>query len=177
MVDGYYYGWGMSNFRTVIEQWTKFGVFDVLLPLLLVFTLVFAILEKINIFNNRGVHLVISLVLAFFAVTNVGVSMFFMYLFSHLALGIAVLLVMIVLLGIALKPEGETWNWVFGIAGAILILVALSKAEFFTYVFGPNAFYWMEQNAATLVLLFIIILAVIAVFVGVGKEKKEDSKQ
>lgn len=170
MVDGYYYGFGFSNFRAVIDQWTQFGVFDVLLPLLLVFTLVFAILEKINIFKNRGVHIVIALVLAFFAITNVGVSMFFMYLFSNLAIGIAVLLVMIILLGVALRPEDDTWKWILGIAGGILILVALSKAGFFSYALGPDFMYWMQQNAAALILIIIIILAVIAVFIGVGSE-------
>lgn len=172
MVDSYYYGWGINNFRTVIDQWAQFGVFDVLLPLLLVFTLVFAILEKINIFKNRGVNLVISLVLAFFAITNSVVSMFFMYLFSNLAIGIAVLLIMIILLGLALEPEEGTWKWIFGIAGGFLILIALSKAGFFSYAVGPDFFYWMQQNAAALILLIIVALAVIAVIVGVGAEKK-----
>ncbi len=165
------YGWGMSSFRTVIDQWAQFGIFDVLLPLLLVFTLVFAILEKINIFKNRGVNLVIALVLAFFAITNPYVSVFFMYLFSNLAIGIAILLVMIILLGIAFKPEEKTWQWVFGIGGFILLLVVLAKSGFFTYVFGANAFYWMQQNSAALILVFIVAFVIVALVVGVGGEK------
>ncbi|MCX8193797.1 MAG: hypothetical protein N3G19_00305 [Candidatus Pacearchaeota archaeon] len=176
MVDGFYSGWGVTEFRQVIEQWAQFGLFDVLLPLLLVFTLVFAILEKINIFKNRGVNLVIALVLAFFAVTNPAVSIFFMYLFSNLAIGVAVLLVMIILVGFALKPEGKTWEWVFGIGGAILLLVILAKSGFFSYVFGPNAWYWMQQNASWIILLIIIALAIIGVVVGVGGEKEKNSK-
>lgn len=172
----YVYGWGPSDFRQVIQQWAQFGVFDVLLPLLLVFTLVFAILEKINIFKNRGVHLVIAIVLAFFAVTNPAVSIFFMYLFSNLAIGVAILLAMIVLVGFALKPEGATWQWVFGIGGAILLLIALAKSGFFNYVFGPNAWYWMQQNAATLFLVIIIALAMVGVVVGVGGEKGKSFK-
>ncbi|MEM4153100.1 MAG: hypothetical protein QXK80_03230 [Candidatus Pacearchaeota archaeon] len=175
MVDGFYFG-GMTEFRQVIEQWAQFGLFDVLLPLLLVFTLVFAILEKINIFKNRGVHLVISLVLAFFAITNPVVSVFFMYLFSNLAIGVAIILAMIVLVGFALKPEGDTWQWVFGIGGAFLLLIALAKSGFFTYVFGPNAWYWMQQNASWMILLIIIALAVIGVVVGVGGEKGKSFK-
>ncbi len=172
MVDGFgYYGFGMSAFRDVIEQWARFGVFDVLLPLLLVFVLVFAILEKINVFKNRGVNLVIALVLGFFAVTNPYVSVFFMYLFSNLAIGIAILLVMVVLLGIALQPEEETWKWVFGVGGFILLLIVLAKAGFFGYALGPNAFYWMQQNAASLILLLVVIGVVVFLLASVKGEK------
>ncbi|MGB9707945.1 MAG: hypothetical protein ACPLXC_01290 [Candidatus Pacearchaeota archaeon] len=174
MVDGYgYYGFGMSAFRDVLEQWASFGVFDVLLPLLLVFVLVFAILEKISIFNNRGVNLIIALVLAFFAVTNPYVSVFFMYLFSNLAIGIAILLVMIVLLGVSLEPGKDTWNWVFGIGGLVLLLIVLAKAGFFNYALGSNVWYWMQQNAASLILLLIVVGVVVFLLVSVKNEKKE----
>lgn len=171
MVDGFSYGFGMSSFRDVIEQWARFGVFDVLLPLLLVFVLVFAILEKINLFKNRGVNLVIALILAFFAVTNPYVSIFFMYLFSNLAIGIAILLVMIVLLGVALKPDEKTWQWVFGAGGFVLLLIVLAKAGFFNYVLGPNVWYWMQQNAASLILLVIVVGVVVFLIASVKGEK------
>ena len=169
MTDGFY-GWGMSGFRQVIDQWAQFGVFDVLLPMLLVFVLVFAILEKINIFKNRGVHLVIALILGFLAITNPYVSVFFMYLFSNLAIGIAILLVMIILLGVALKPEEGTWQWVFGIGGGILLLIVLSKTGFFTYALGPNALYWMQQNAAAMILVLVIGIILVGLLIGVKKE-------
>lgn len=172
-MDGYgYYGFGLTSFRQVMEQWAQFGVFDVLLPLLLIFVLVFAILEKINLFKNRGVNLIISLVVAFFAITNTYVSIFFMYLFSNLAVGIAILLVMIVLLGVALKPEEKTWQWVFGIGGAFLLLIVLEKAGFFTYIFGPAVWYWIHQNLASLILLLVIIGVVIFLYASVKTEKQ-----
>jgi hypothetical protein len=177
MVD-YIPGFGTSAFRTVIDQWAQFGVFDILLPLLLVFTLVFAILEKINIFHNRGVNVVISLVIGFFSVTNPYVSVFFMYLFSNIAIGIAVLLVMIVLLGVSLKPDTSSWQWIFGIAGGILLLIAITKAGFLQYVFGTGGMAFLQQNSAAIILILIVGLLIVGVIFGAkGFQKKTEIRQ
>lgn len=101
-----YYGWGWTGFREIIMQWQQIGVFDVVLPLLLVFTVVYAILDKIGILgDNKAINIIISLVLAFFAVSNVYVSGFFMYLFSYTGIGIAILLAAVVLLGLFAKKK------------------------------------------------------------------------
>jgi hypothetical protein len=40
-----------SNFREIIEFFARIGIYDVVLPFLLVFTIVFAILEKTRVFG------------------------------------------------------------------------------------------------------------------------------
>ncbi len=45
-----------SQFRGIIEFFDKIGVYDVLLPFLLVFTIVFAILEKTKIFGVEKIE-------------------------------------------------------------------------------------------------------------------------
>ena len=48
------------------------GFFDVLLPFLLVFTLVFAMLQKIGVLGaDKKIDLIVSLVLAFLAIRSV----------------------------------------------------------------------------------------------------------
>lgn len=44
-----------STFRGIIEFFARLGVYDVVLPFLLVFTLVFAILEKTKLFGTESV--------------------------------------------------------------------------------------------------------------------------
>ena len=41
-----------SVFRGIIEFFEKIGIYDVVLPFLLVFTIVFAILEKTKVFGT-----------------------------------------------------------------------------------------------------------------------------
>jgi mannitol-specific phosphotransferase system IIBC component len=45
-----------SNFRVAIEFFDKIGIYDVVLPFLLVFTIVFAILEKTKVFGTETVE-------------------------------------------------------------------------------------------------------------------------
>jgi len=174
MVDvfsGGYYGYSMEGFRSVIAQWSQFGVFDILLPLILIFAVVFAILEKINIFKNRGVNLLIAMVVGFFTISNPYVSGFFMYLFSNLGLGIAIMLALIILLGVALKPDEATWKWVFGIVGGIIFLIVLAKSGAFQVLLGDQFVFWLQQNSAFSILIVFVILAVIAVLTGFKKEQ------
>jgi len=53
------------NFENTIEVLDSWGVTDVLIPFLLIFTIVFAILEKTKIFgeNKKNINIIISLVL------------------------------------------------------------------------------------------------------------------
>lgn len=44
-----------STFRGIIEFFARLGIYDVVLPFLLVFTLVFAILEKTKLFGTESV--------------------------------------------------------------------------------------------------------------------------
>ncbi|MBI3051776.1 hypothetical protein HYY74_04950 [Candidatus Woesearchaeota archaeon] len=73
-----------SNFRTVIEFFDKIGLFDVLLPFLLVFTLMFALLEKTKVFGvekiatkdgaeeytRKNMNAMVAFAVAFFVVAS-----------------------------------------------------------------------------------------------------------
>lgn len=170
-MDAYYYGWGTQGFRQIMEQWAQYGFFDVLLPLILVFTIVFAILEKTELFKNRGVNIIIALVIGFFTVSNVYVSGFFMYLFSNLALGVAILLCLLILIGIAIKPEGESWMWIFGIAGGLLFLVVLGRSGAFKMMCAENCSFWFQQNIPWIIMLVFVALVIVGVAIAAKKEE------
>ena len=56
------------DFRSILEIWRNAGIFDIILPFLLIFALVFAILEKSKILgSNRAVYAIISLAISFCA--------------------------------------------------------------------------------------------------------------
>jgi len=167
---------GMGGFYQIIEQWQQFGVFTVLLPLILVFAIVFAILEKINILNNRGVHLVIALAVGFFTISNPYISAFFMPLFANLAIGIAILLVLIILIGLAIKPSDKSFPYIFGIVGGILFIVILARTGMFKLLFGENVNIWLSQNSAWIVLFIFLVLIAVGVMVGAKKEASMEFK-
>lgn len=171
MADVLYSPFMSGGFYSLIEQWQQFGVFTVLLPLVLVFAIVFAILEKINILNNKGVHLVIALAIGFFTVSNPYVSSFFLPLFSNLGLGIGIVLVLIILVGLAIKPDSGAFKWIFGIVGGIIFIVILGRTGMFKYMLGDDIGYWISMNSSWLVLIIFLVLIAIGVMVGAHDEK------
>jgi hypothetical protein len=171
-----YYGWGWTGFREIIMEWQRVGFFDVVLPLLLIFAIVYAILDKIKILGeNKAVNIIISLALAFFAVSNLYVSAFFMYLFSYTGVAIAILLAAIILLGLFLKGDDDNkWRWILGFGGFILFVWVLSRAtsDFGVSFFGPNFSWWLSQNLYWMLILLFIGGAIVAIVVASGGRKK-----
>ena len=160
-------------------QWQQIGFFDVVLPLLLIFTVVYAILDKIKVLgDNKAINIIISLVLAFFAVSNLYVSQFFMYLFSYTGIAIAILLAAIVLLGLFAKEKENMWKWIFGFGGFILFIWVLSRAtsDFGVSLFdlGPEFQWWISNNIYWILPILFIAGAVVAVVLASGKKNKEE---
>ncbi len=172
-----YYGWGWTGFREIIMQWQQVGFFDVVLPLLLVFAVVYAILEKINVLGeNKAINIIISLILAFFAVSNLYISNFFMYLFSYTGVAIAVLLAAIVLLGLfAGDKDQRAWKWIFGFGGFILFIWVLSRAtsDFGISFLGPDFSWWISYNIYWILPILFVAGAVLAVVLSQGRKGKE----
>ena len=171
MSNGYYPAFGWTSLYQVMQQWEQFGVFTVIFPLILVFAVVFAILEKVDLFKNRGVHLLVALVIGFFTISNPYVSGFFMYFFSNLALGIIILIGLVILLGIALKPDDDTWTKIFTFAGGAIFLFVLIRSGALKILIGENFWYWFQVNSA-LVLIGIIVIVMIVIVLTSGFKKK-----
>lgn len=173
MVD---YGF-VGGFREIVIQMSQYGVFDVLMPFVLVFALVFAILEKVDLLKNKGVNLVLAIIIAFFTISNTYISSFFMFLFANLALGVAILLVLVILLGFSLKEEEDKdiWKWIFGVAGGALFLVVIGRSGLLNVLFGNNYYYIIQQNAPLIIILLIIGLMIFAIYNS--SKKPEENKQ
>lgn len=174
MVSSYYPTYGYGAWSQLMATWQQYGVFTVLLPLVLVFAVVFAILERINLFRNKGVHLLIALVIGFFTISNPNVSFFFQAIFGNLVLGIVVLVVVIILLGLAVKPDTKSWTAIFGIVGGALLLVVLARPTFtggpspLRMLLGEGFWFWAQRNAPMLI-IFIVLAVAIGAIVAAGK--------
>ncbi|NQU79409.1 hypothetical protein HQ545_06600 [Candidatus Woesearchaeota archaeon] len=70
----------VSTFRGVLEFFVRLGIYDVILPFLLVFTVVFAVLEKSKVFGvektkdgdftKKNINAMVAFVTAFFVVAS-----------------------------------------------------------------------------------------------------------
>lgn len=166
---GGYYVFNFDNFFALAHQ---LGLFTTLLPFLLIFCIVYSILLRIDVFRKvPPANVIISLVVAFFALTNYYISYFMQRLFSNLAIALIVFLAVIILFGlfnIDISSKGEK-NIFIGLAtlGSIIVV---AKA------FSPHWEYYLLPYIQFIFPLLIIILAVAAIVFASRKEEEEKKK-
>ena len=130
-----------TAFRGIIEFFGKIGVYDVILPFLLVFTLVFALLEKTKVlgteevgghkYTRKNLNAMMAFVMAFLVIA----SSRLVEVLSKISANVVVLLLAVVLFLLLIGSfykEGEpvflegNWKWFFMLimfAGIVIIFL------------------------------------------------------
>jgi len=155
---------------SVLVEWESLGVFSYVLPFLLIFAVVFAILSKLKIFeDNRAINMIISLAIALLSLQFGFVSNFFAEIFPRMGVGIAILLVALILFGAFINWKSDKTPWIFFGIGAV-IFVFILFLTFSSYSWWGS--YWFEQYRDLIVVGIVIIAVIVAITVS-GKKKAE----
>src|SRR3989344_3697846 len=107
----------------IISSFETFGVFDVALPFILIFTIAFAVMQKIQLFgaNKKNIDLIVSLVLAFLAIRNI----FLIGLLNRFLPNIAMFLIIILMFLLLLGTFGGQFSGFSGYMGVIAAIISL----------------------------------------------------
>lgn len=165
------YGYYNGVFGEMLNEWEQMGIFSYALPFLLIFALVFGILEKVKIFkDNKAINGVIALVIGLLALQYDFVPMFFSQLFPRLGVGLSIILVILILTGLFINPKnkGLMNGLFFGsliIAAAVLIFTSGSV--------GWQGGYWFYDNWKEIV-YFVAFIAAIGAIIGMTKQQDEN---
>ncbi|MEM3075007.1 MAG: hypothetical protein QW727_03660 [Candidatus Pacearchaeota archaeon] len=158
----------------ILQQWADLGIFFYVLPGLLIFALVYAILYKINIMGgsspqeNRGVYAIISIAIALLSLQFDVVPTFFQIIFPKLGVGLSIILTFIILGGLFVdlsKPSGGRLIF-FTVAAVLAIIILLTSFNDYSWWTGS---FWQENISA--IIAGIIILVFIAIVVGAGSKE------
>ena len=152
--------------QDILVQWQNAGVFDYVLPFLLIFTIIFGILEATNIVGkNKGVHVIIALVVGLMALRLGFVQAFFTEIFPRLGVGLAVILALLIMTGLFIN-KGEAKYWMYGIAaiGVIIWIIVLVGSFNTVGWFGTSGSFFGDYAGLIIgaVLLIGVIIAVVA---------------
>jgi hypothetical protein len=189
-----------SVFRGTIEFFEQLGLFDVVLPFLLVFTIIFAILEKTKVlgteeiegkkWTKKNLNAMTAFVIAFITVASSQLVEIITKVSSHVVLLLLLSVFFLLLVGSFFK-EGEGvflpkgWDTVFMVIMflgiALIFLSAIETKDGTTWLRAGGE--WLADNAssqavASIILLVIIIGAIFFITIPRGspaksKEKKE----
>ena len=168
-----------SAFRGVITFLDQIGIYDVVLPFLLVFTIIFAILEKTSIFGHetingvsytkKNLNSMVAFVIAFLVVASSRLVATINEALANVVLLLLLSISFLMLVGSFYK-EGEDvaltgkWRTFFMTAMFIGILVIFLHAirtsdgeSFLVWLWEYLSDYWTTNFVATIILLIFII--------------------
>ncbi|MBS3084168.1 hypothetical protein J4423_05160 [Candidatus Pacearchaeota archaeon] len=141
-------------------QWETSGVFDFLLPALLIFSVIFGILTSTKVLGgNKGVNSIIAASAALMAMRLQVVSDFFGLLLPGLGIGIVVIVVVLILAGLFMSQGNihewmPTFFWGGIVVGLIIVITVLNSFAWF------GSFWWQQNwvSIAWIAVLFVILL-------------------
>ena len=158
-------------FGDLLYQWEQMGMFAYILPFLLIFAVVYGILERTKIFDAPGINAIIAVVVGLMSLQFQMVSVFFAEIFPRLGIGLSIILVVLILVGMFMPKKGPAVWIMFAISGVIAIVV-ISKS--FNWVGWTSNTGWWTQNSASIIGI-IFILAVLGIALAPKKKTVAES--
>lgn len=188
-----------SAFRGVIDFLGRLGIYDVVLPFLLVFTVVFAILEKTKVFGEeeiggkrytrKNLNAIAAFVIAFLVVASTKIVAIINQALANFVLILLIGICFIMLFGTFYGEKedvftalGKARYWIGGVMGIIIILIFLnaiktsSGESWLDTVLGYLGQNFSSAAVGTIIFLVIIVGFIYYVTSG-GEGKKEEKKE
>ena len=162
----------------LLNSLNELGFFSYVLPFLIVFAIVFGILEKTKIFGNeaKGVNTVLALGIAGMSLLFDQVSTFYAIIFPNFGVGLAVFLVLVIALGFFYADdEGamKSMSWIGWVIGIGVVLWTFNQ---WTWYGGGWGFGMLLQQYLPIIIILALIGGGIALVMGGGKNNKRKGK-
>ncbi len=165
----------------------EFGIFDVVLPFLLVFTVVYGVLEKTRIFGTeddkprKNINAMVAFTIGFFVVAATQVVDIMQEMLPYLMLILILIIAFMVLFGATVSDSDgglDLWGhmekhkgiFAFGIVIAI-IAILLGAMKLWDDFMG-----WIYSNISGPAMSTIILLIVIGIFIWIVVGEKKGGK-
>lgn len=183
-----------SVFRGIIEFFAKVGIYDVVLPFLLVFSIVFAILEKTRIFGveevgeakytKKNLNAMVAFVVGFLVVASTRLVAVVNVAIANIALLLIVVVCFLMLIGVFFSHKEDVmldkgpWRTTFMIIMALGVLLIFMNALGWLFPFiNYLGRYWHTNVVGAILLLLMIVVFMWWVAGGKGSEAGKSTEK
>ncbi len=179
-------------FGNVITFLAEIGVYDVILPFLLVFTILFAILEKTKIlgvekqgehtYSKKNFNAVVAFAVAFFVIASAKLVSIISEVMANVVLLLILAVSFLLLVGSFAKDEefflkDSPWVTFFMFFMFIgIVVIFLNALGWLQYIFDLFRF-WRAEWASTIIFLLIIVAFIVYIVREPKHDKKEEKKE
>jgi len=162
-----YGAFGGGSIGNLLAQWESAGIFAYALPFLLIFAIVYAILNFVKVFkDNKPVNAIISLAVALMALQFNLVSVFFADIFPRLGVALSIILVLLILGGMFLDWDNTGMKWFLFLVVAITVIVVVWGPLRDIGLFSWGNPVWFGGNWGNVIGAVVIIGLIIWVIAG-----------
>jgi hypothetical protein len=185
----------VSAFRGVLNFFVDLGIYDVILPFLLVFAIVFAILDKTRVlgfevvdkvqYPKKSINAIVALAIAFFVVASAQLVQVITQVSSQVVILLLAIVLFMALIGTFMEqtangvklPE-KGWQPAFMIAVLIgIVLIFLNALNWLDVMYNFLSDHWSNELVASVILLLTVIGVIAFVTKSPGGKKEEDKKE
>jgi hypothetical protein len=186
-----------STFREVLDFFVEIGIYDVVLPFLLIFTIVFAILEKTKVLGTetwegkaipkKNLNAMVSFVMAFMVILSARLVAIITQISSQMVVLLLLSIFFLILVGSFYK-EGEgifleegwkrTFMWIMFIGIILVFLNAIrtsSGESWLSAFWGFIVSNWRTEWVASII--FIVIIVLFMWYIVKDKKPTSDKKE
>jgi uncharacterized membrane protein len=176
----------VSAFRGVLNFFVDLGIYDVILPFLLVFSIVFAILDKTRVlgyetidnkqYPKKSINAIVAFCIAFFVVASAKLVEVIMKVSSEVVILLLAIVLFMALIGVFMEQDANGvslknytgWQKGFMVACLIgIVLIFLDALGWIDIVYNFLKDHWSNELVASVVLLLTVV-GVMAFVVGKG---------
>ncbi len=161
----------VTSITDVLNIWNNMGVFSYMIPFLLIFAVVYAIIDKTKMLSspdndNRMIIAIIAASISLLSLQFDFVSSFFAIIFPRFGIGLALFLVILIFIGFFHPQESNgKWDikiaWVGWLVGIGVFIWSLSSWDEWSGQVGFGG--WFVQNVWAIVVLGVLVAAILAV--------------
>lgn len=177
------------NFVDTFQRLDAMGLTDVMLPFLLIFSIVFAVLNKAKIFgkDKKNIEVIVALVIALLVVIPhvtgayppggdvVEIMNNAIPHVSIVIIGIVMLLIMIGVFGVNIDLAGSSLGGIVALLAALIVFFIFGRSAGW---FGGNLPPWLGflNNPDTIALILVLLVFGVIVAFITGEEKGDAGK-
>jgi len=183
----------MASFVTVFQRLEALGLTDVLLPFILIFAVIFAILETVHLFGdkNRNISIIVALCIALLVVVPHVTGTYppngdVVEIINSSIPNVSAVIIAIVMMMILIGVFGVKFNLEKGKLGGVVAILALlivlfifgSSAGWFARGFSwPSWLGFMNDSDTLMIIVVLLIFGLIVAFITQEEKSEEEKKK
>ena len=180
-------------FRGIIDFFVELGIYDVVLPFLLVFTILYAILDRTKVFGHdvvdgvkypkKNINAMVAFVIAFFVVASTKLVAAINEALANIVLLILLVIFFLVLVGSFFKEGTEEFlddDWKKYLTTLLfigIVLIFLNALDWLGPLWDYIVDHWESRWVGSLILIILVILFMVYITGSSGPsapKKKEE---